>query len=121
MVKTIKIDGKEFNIKSSAYTVFAYKNMWGRDFFKDIKSVSVKKAEIDKHKSSKEEKNLTWLEEMPNILNMLYNVFYTMAQEYDNKIPEYNEWLKSIPSLYSDDGKTWMEDVLVVATAPFSR
>ncbi len=40
MKKIITIDGKEYEMKSSAYTQFAYKNLTGRSLLSDISDIS---------------------------------------------------------------------------------
>ena len=45
MEKTIRIDGKDYKMKSSAYTQFAYKNETGRGLLSDI--MDLQKLNLD--------------------------------------------------------------------------
>ena len=46
--KTIKISNQEYVIKSSAYTMFAYKDFTGRDLLNDVQSLKNMYYEINK-------------------------------------------------------------------------
>ena len=48
MEKIITISGKDFKIKSSAFTPFAYKNEIGRDLLSDINKINQLNVKISK-------------------------------------------------------------------------
>ncbi len=70
MEKTVKIDGKDVRLKSSAALPLKYKAQFGRDFFKDIDSEN-RDTEV------------------------LFNVIWVLAKAADNSIPDVIEWIDS--------------------------
>ena len=108
MRKTINIGGKDFNMKSSAYTQFAYKNETGRSLLGDMNSLS---------KLDLSEENF---EVLDSISDMVLKMAYVMAlEDGTNEIKNYEEFLKGIDNLYDD--QTWIEEVITLATSPLSR
>ena len=90
MKKIVTIDGKEFEMKSSAYTQFAYKNMTGRSLLKDIQSIASLADKI-------EENNL---EIVDSITEPLLDISYVMIQEAnENQVKTKEEFYKSIDSM----------------------
>lgn len=109
MKKIIKIDGKEYEMKSSAYTQFAYKNLTGRSLLKDIqKFVDIQ----DKIQS-----DMSLIDE---ITEPLLDISYVMIQEADaNQVKTKEEFYKSIESMYDDFD--WINEVITLAINPISR
>ena len=101
MVRTIKIGDKTYDLKSSAYTMFAYKDITGSDLLKDIKTLNEKKKEIDKIKDK-----MQWLEEIMPLMEKTLKLAHIMIKEQDPK--------------FKDD-TTWILDVLEVGISPFFR
>lgn len=110
MEKTIKISGKEFKMKSSAYTQFAYKDATGRGLMKDLQELS--KMNLD---------NLNENFEMIDDLNsMALKMAYVMIKEADkNQVGSFDEFLKELDSLYEDID--WINDVVTLAISPLQR
>ena len=109
MKKIINIDGKEYEMKSSAYTQFAYKDLTGRSLLDDLKGLV--NLEI------KDEMDLSVLDK---ITVPLLDMAYTMIQEAG--ITEYKtkeEFIKSIDSLFDD--VNWINEVVTLAINPISR
>ena len=112
MKKIITIDGKEYSMKSSAYTQFAYKDMTGRSFLKDMQRVV--NAVADKDKLAED---LAFLDE---ITLLILDAAYIMITEADaNQVGTKEDFYKSIDSIY-DDFK-WIEEVILLACTPISR
>ena len=104
-MKTIKIGGKEYEMKASAFTQFAYKNETGRSFLKDIQKLS----EVD----------TTDLEVIYDILEPLLDIAYVMIKEANpDQVNNKEDFYKSIESLF-DDVK-WIEEVINLAISPLS-
>lgn len=106
MKKTIRIGEKDYHIKSSAYTIFKYKNDTGRDLLNDLKELSTLTSD-------------NALEQLTTLNDTLLRITYVMILEADNnQVEDYESWLKSIDNVYGD--VKWMSDSLECAIAPFS-
>lgn len=109
MKKIITIDGKEYTMKSSAYTQFAYKNLTGRSLLKDIQNISSIADKI--------ESDMSLIDE---ITEPLLDISYVMIQEADaNQVKTKDEFYKNIESLY--DNYDWIQEVMTLAINPLSR
>ena len=109
MKKIISIDGKEYTMKSSAYTQFAYKDMTGRSLLKDIQNI----ADI----ADKIETDMSVIDE---ITEPLLNISYVMIQEADpSQVKSKEEFYKSIESMY--DNYDWINEVLSLVINTYSR
>ena len=111
MKKTIRIDGKDYLMKSSAYTQFAYRNLTGRSLLKDIEKL------LDATK--KIEDNLSAIDD---VTEPLLDVCYVMIEEADSsQVTTLEEFIKGIESLFDIDNMTWINDVITLAINPISR
>lgn len=109
MKKIITIDGKEYEMKSSAYTQFAYKNLTGRSLLKDIQNISTIADKIQDDMSALDE-----------ITEPLLDISYVMMQEATNgNCMTKEEFYKSIDSIY--DNQNWIQEVISLAINPYSR
>ena len=109
MKKLIKIDNKEYLMKSSAYTQFAYKNETGRSFLNDLQGLVKLK--------NKENKGV---DDLDKITEIVLKISYVMIQEADqSQVQDYNSFIQGIENLY--DNPQWIEDVIVLACTPLSR
>lgn len=109
MRKVIKIGEKEYSLKSSAYTQFKYRNDTGRRMLDDIQSFT-------KLKDIKDD-NIAKLED---VIEVLLKMTYIMIEEADEKqVTTYEEFLKGIDGLF--DSTEWLNDVITLASSPFSR
>ena len=116
MVKTVKIGNKEYDLKSSAYTMFKYKNDMQRDLLKDISAINDKYTEISN--LPKEEQDIKWISEISGILDMALHLAYIMIQEQDSNFKiSYEDWLKELDALCEDT--EWIPNVLEVGISPF--
>ena len=109
MEKTIKIDGKEYKMKSSAFTQFAYKNLTGRSLLKDIQKFTDISDIIDEDMSL-----------LDDITEPLLDISYIMIQEANpEQVKSKEEFYKSVESIYDD--YTWINEVIGLAINPYSR
>lgn len=109
MKKIISIDGKEYEMKSSAYTQFAYKNLTGRSLLKDIQNF----ADL----ANKIEEDMSLIDE---ITEPILDISYVMIQEAgEGQVKSREEFYQSINSLY--DNYDWVNEVLTLAISPYSR
>ena len=109
MKKIIAIDGKEYTMKSSAYTQFAYRNLTGRSLLKDIQNISIVADKI--------ETDMSLIDE---ITEPLLDISFVMIQEADaNQVKTKEEFYKSIESLY--DNYDWIQEVMTLAINPLHR
>ena len=109
MKKIIKIDGKEYEMKSSAYTQFAYKNLTGRSLLKDIQNIS--------NIADKIQDDMSVIDE---ITEPLLDISYVMIQEANqDQIKTKEEFYKGIDSIY--DNQDWIQEVISLAINPISR
>lgn len=112
MIKTIKIDGKEYKMKSSAYTQFSYRNLTGRSLLKDLQKL------IELKESKKLEEDMSAADD---VIELLLDISYTMIEEADKtQYQNKEEFYKSIDTLYGED-MSWINDVLALAINPLSR
>jgi hypothetical protein len=115
MLKTVNIGNKDYVLKSSAYTIFAYKNETGRDLLVDLNSINEKYIKISK--LTEEEQNSAWMNEVTGIIENTLKIAHIMIRENDKTFKEYNEWLKDIDELL--ENPNWIMEVLEVGIAPF--
>lgn len=108
MKKTIKLCDKEYNIKSSAYTLFKYKNDTNRDLLKDIQSIG----------ELQDVENQT--EKMGKLADVLLRITYTLIEEADKtQVNSFEDFLKGLDGIFDD--VEWINEVVQCAITPFSR
>ncbi len=110
MKKIITISGKEYTMKSSAYTQFKYKNDTGRRMLQDLQ-------ELAKLQDASEEDMIGGIDDLTEIV---LKMAYVMIEEADSsQVKGYDEFLKSIENLY--ENTDWISEVIELATSPISR
>lgn len=110
MKKIIKISGKDYTMKSSAYTQFKYRDITGRKMLQDLQ-------EIAKLQEASQDELINGIED---ITDMVLQMAYVMIEEADSsQVKGYDEFLKSIDNLY--DNVDWISEVIELATSPISR
>lgn len=115
MLKTIKIGNQDYNMKSSAFTPFKYKNDYKTDLLKDIGKLNGMNRDISK--LNKEDQEEAWLNEIGTIMEMALHMAYTMITEYDKTFKPYDEWLQEIDNLF--DNMEWIQEVMELAMSTF--
>lgn len=110
MKKIIKIGGKDYTLKASAYTQFKYRNDTGRKMLQDLQ-------ELAKLQSADEDTMIGGIEDLTEIV---LKMAYVMIEEADStQVKSYDEFLKGIENLYDDIN--WINEVIELATSPLSR
>ena len=110
MKKIIKIGNKEYEMKSSAYTQFKYKNDTGRKMLEDLQSLT-------DLQNKQESEMLSSIEDMTEII---LRMSYVMIEEADpSQVKTFEEFLKDIDGLY--DNIEWINEVISLAISPISR
>ena len=114
MEKTIKIGNKSFNMSSSAYTQFKYKNDTGRSLMQDIADFQVKYKDLLNGNLD------VSLDQIEDIVETLLRIAYIMTNECDkNQATNFDEFLKKIDNYFSSID--WFNEVVELATSPFHR
>lgn len=109
MKKVIKISGKDYTMKSSAYTQFKYRDMTGRRMLKDLQDIS-KLQDADE---------AAMIEGIDDIAEIVLKMAYVMIEEADaTQVKSYEEFLKEIENLY--ENTDWISEVIELATSPIS-
>lgn len=128
MEKIISIGNKDYKMKASAFTLFAYKNEFKSDLLKDLKQILVafKDIDLDKFNSNSEDKelmsdifdNLSIFDGSSDMINILYQISYIMVREADkSQTTNFEEFLKGIDAFLDDSN--WISDVIDLALSPF--
>lgn len=111
-MEIVKIGDREFMMKSSAFTQFAYKNKTGRSMLKDMQELIRFSEEMKTREAT--------LEDLDPISELILNIAFVMIKEADEKqVTDYDTFLKSIPSLYDD--MDWIYQVIRLGCSPISR
>ena len=127
-MKKITICNKEFDIDCYAYTRFQYKSIFGRGIFADIKILSdysekqenlrkqlrkegKTEEEIDKEISS------TMMADLDDFIDVIEKIAYILIYTANNKIGNFEEWLKSIEKINLSD--SWISEVTEFAVSSF--
>ena len=114
MEKTIKIGNKAFNMSSSAYTQFKYKNDTGRSLMQDIADFQVKYKDLLNGNLD------VSLDQIEDIVETFLRIAYIMTNECDkNQAVNFDEFLKQIDNYFSSID--WFNEVVELATSPFHR
>ena len=103
MRKVVKISGKEYSMKSSAYTQFKYKDVTGRKMLDDIQKIS------NINKMNEEEQ----IGQMEDVIQLLLQIAYIMIDEADDKqVKSYEDFLKGIDKVFEtslEEAETFTE------------
>ena len=87
MEKTIEIDNKQVNFKSTASTPLRYKAQFHKDYFAEI-------LKLENLRKTMKSKKLTDAEKLSNIdFELFYNIAWIFAKTADKTILEPLEWL----------------------------
>ena len=110
MKRIIKIGNKEYEMKSSAYTQFKYKNDTGRKLLKDLQ-------DLTQLQDKEESEMITSIDDLTDIV---LRISYVMIEEADpSQVTTFEDFLKGIDGLF--DNTEWIHEVISLAVAPISR
>ena len=88
MEKSIIIDNKTINFKSTAATPLRYKAQFGRDFFSDILKLSALEGVVNKKSGKIEVNKVDQLD-----FETFYNIIWCLAKTADKRTPDPITWL----------------------------
>ncbi len=110
MKRIIKIGNKEYEMKSSAYTQFKYKNDTGRKLLEDLQNLT--------QLQDKEESEM--ITSIDDLTDIVLRISYVMIEEADpSQVTTFEDFLKGIDGLF--DNTEWINEVISLAVAPISR
>lgn len=108
MEKIIRISTKDYKMKASALTQFAYRDETGRSFLNDLQELT------------KLQDNAENIASLDNVVELVLKVAYTMIKQADKtQVVNYEDFLDGIESLFDDT--QWIQEVLELACSPLSR
>lgn len=127
-MKTITINGKEYEIQCNALTRFNYKKIFGTGIFEDIQRINNfnleqenKKAELEKQgiakKQIEKEINNMMLGKLDDILDAIQKIAYIEIQTANPKIESFEAWLSSIEKINLSE--PWIAEVTEYAVNSF--
>lgn len=129
-MKTIVIDGKEYEIDCNALTFVQYKKMFKRGIFEDMQIVknylvlqTLKTQEIkEKYPQMTEdiinnEVSNYMTKYLDDFIEVITQITYIMIYSANEKIEEYEKWLKNIKTFKIDDD--WVAEVTEFAVDCF--
>lgn len=117
MRKKITIGNKEFEMQSSAYTQFKYKNDTGRTLIKDLTEIGSKyeKMGTDVPESEVLEK----YDELDDFVISTLRIAYIMSLEAKSFSGTFENYLMEIDNYL--DNLDWITEVVELAISPLSR
>lgn len=108
MERIIRISNKDYKMRASALTQFAYKDETGRSFLNDLQ-------ELTKLQGSAED-----ISNIDGVVEVILKVAFTMIKQADkNQVVNYEDFLDQIDNLFDDTN--WIQEVLELACSPLSR
>lgn len=110
MRKTIKIGNKEYEMQSSAYTPYKYKELTGRTLLKDLK-------ELGERIGEKEDAIATY-DNIEDFLERIFKLAYVMSLEAKSINCSYEDFLMSIEDYLTD--ANWIMEVVNLGISPIS-
>lgn len=129
-MKKITICGMKYEIDCNALTYIKYREMFKRGIFDDIKILKTFLAkqviiaeQLKKENPELDDNNIInslstlMLDDMDLFVEAATRIAYIMIYTANKKIEEYNEWLKNIPTLKTND--EWIAEVTEFAVDCF--
>lgn len=113
MKKNIKIGNNEYEMKSSAYTQFKYKNETGRSLLKDLSSFAKTYEKVE------DKDMLKNIDGLDDTLELVFKLAYIMIIEANDKqVSSYDDLLKNTDNYL--ENSDWIGEVVELATSPLS-
>ncbi len=129
-MKTITIDGKEYNIKCTAYTKFQYKQLFNRGIFQDIKVLNqmeitrektIKKAKEENPNITNEELDslvgMAVFEDLDDVIDVMLRIAYVEILTANPKFKSFEDFIKSIENIKINEA--WVSEVTELAVNSF--
>lgn len=109
MKRIIKIGNKEYEMKSSAYTQFKYKNDTGRRMLEDLQHLT--------ELQNKDESDM--FTSIEDVTDIVLRMSYVMIEEADpSQVTTFEDFLKGIDGLF--ENTEWINEVIALAVSPIS-
>lgn len=113
MIKKIKIGNIDYDMSSSAYTQFKYKNDTGRSLLKDLTEFGKKYENIS------DDNMLLNIDSLDDTMELVLRLAYVMITEADkNQVESYEDFLKKTDNYLAETD--WINEVVELATSPLS-
>lgn len=129
-MKTITIEGKEYEVECNALTYVQYKKMFGRGIIEDLQIVKnyLVNQTIETNKIMLEDNTLSEVEvsnrlseimvhSIDEFIEVITKIAYIMIYSANNRIESYENWLKNIKKFKIDDD--WIVEVTEIAVDCF--
>ncbi len=129
-MKTITIEGKEYEVECNALTYVQYKKMFGRGIIEDFQIVKnyLVNQTIETNKIILEDNTLSEVEvgnklseimvhSVDDFIEVITKMTYIMIYSANNRIESYEDWLKNIKKFKIDDD--WIVEVTELAVDCF--
>lgn len=129
-MKTIEICSIKYNIDCNALTHIKYRKIFNTDIFKDIKTLNtfLTKQVLIAENLKKENPNISdeiiitslsrlMVDDMGLFVEAATRMAYVMICTANDNVVEYEEWLKNIPTLKTNDN--WISEVTEFAVECF--
>ena len=115
-MKRIKIGSKEFDMKSSAYTQFKYKDITGKSLIKDLTALGKKYENFDK---IDENEAIERFDDLDEFIMTALRIAFIMIIEGKSFNGSFEGYLMEIDNYLED--LTWISEVVELALSPLSR
>lgn len=113
MRKTIKIGNKEFQMQSSAYTQFKYKDITGKSLIKDLSDLGQRFSKLKKDTDALEQ-----FDELDLFITNALRIAYIMSLEGKSFNGSFEDYLMGIDNYLED--YNWISEVVELAISPLS-
>ena len=115
-MKEITIGAKTFNMKSSAYTQFKYKDITGKSLIKDLTDLAKK---YEGFGEIKEEEALEKFDDLDEFIMTALRIAYIMSMEGKSFNGSFEMYLMEIDNYL--EKLDWIGEVVELALSPLSR
>mgnify|MGYP000866364499 CR=1 FL=1 len=130
-MKKIKIGNVECNINCTAYTTLLHKKIFNKNIFKDIRNlqeylvkqtlklleIKEKFPELSEDEIKKYLNNFISEDDIGEFVESATRITYILLKTANEDIEEYEEWLKTVPALKTND--EWIIEVAEFAVDCF--
>lgn len=113
MRKKITVGNKEYEMQSSAYTQFKYKNDTGRTLIKDLTSLGKQYENIT------EENAIEQYDGLDDFITTALRIAYIMSSEAKSFNGSFESYLMEIDNYL--ENINWISEVVELALSPLSR
>lgn len=114
MRKKITIGNKEYEMQSSAYTQFKYRDVTGRTLIKDLTELSKKQEKMSSKNDLTEQ-----FEGIDDFITTVLEIAYIMSSEAKSFTGTKEEFLMTIDNYL--ENADWIGEVVELAISPLSR